>query len=185
MIKPYKPDPEDPYILAKWFEDFYFLDDQDLARMAEMSIATIRRWRRIVRGQLADYRYPFAYTREPSILPEVWDCKSWFERMYNDEGWSVRQIAKYVGRSIKVTYNKLRRYGISLRSQKEAVQSSNPCCCREWLHKHYILGKKSKSECADLAGTCERTIRLWLTKFGIRPRSLSEAGHARHERWMK
>ncbi len=183
MIRPYKPNPKNLHSLAKWFKNFSFLTDQDLARMAEMSVSTIRRWRRKTENKTVDYRKPFKRCKS-DLSSEVWNHRQWFDDAYNGDELSVRQIAKKIGRSIGFVQSKLKRYRVPLRPPEESNTSKNSCCSYEWLDKHYTKELLTLAECADLAGVkSPRTILVWLAKFDIESRNPSEGQHAKWRRY--
>jgi transposase len=180
MIKPYKPNQHNLESLKRWFNNFSFLTNKDLASMAGKSISTICRWKRRVEGKRVYYRKDFKNERLSEIDEAVWNCKSWFDKAYNEDELTVRQIAKKIGRSLTGTQNKLKKFGIERRSHEEAVKSNNKYCSEKWLNKHYHIEKLTILECADIAGVVPRTIMGWLVKFGI---PIRESGMSQSLKW--
>jgi len=64
----------------------------------------------------------------------------------------------------------------------EKEKKSNLYKNKDWLYEQYITLKKSAYEIADICRVNETTIRIWLKKYVIPIRSLSEAQKISHNK---
>jgi len=196
-----KVNPTDPDSLKEFFTAFRGLSNPELAILAGRTPDTIRKWRKKCDEEI--YRDPFVEWRskqvkqvKPKITrPELWDCAEWFKEQYEKKGRGVATISGIINKNPKFTYYRLKKYGVKIRSYKEATKSDNPCCDEDWLYYHYSRREEYLKwckknhvdtdkhggmalplrECAELAGVVPYTITNWLTRFKIRIRGITES----------
>ena len=168
--------------IKKILEDNKYLTSSELAYMLEVSPSAIREWREKL-GVECRVKINTSYMREwntgkeyPLVEdPKIWDNKEWLSEQYEKNGYGRRIIAKMINRDPKVVKLRLRRYGIRIRDVREASQSKNPCCNKEWLEEHYEKQGLSQRKCAKIADVNPQTIVNWLVKFGMSVRNMSES----------
>jgi hypothetical protein len=163
-------DRRDPASLRAWFDAHSFLTSNDQARIAEVSLQTVRRWKRLAGLPAAPRRCP-SYRRpaRPAPAPPAdWRAGTWLAEQYPSH--SIREIARAIGRSYTATRRQLRRRGVAFPTPREAVRSRHPCCTRAWLFDHYMVRGLSVTRCARLAGVSRSTLTGWLLsfQFGVR-----------------
>lgn len=196
-----KLNPTDPDSLKEFFKKFDGLSNPELAILVNRRPDTIRDWRK--KCNIPVKHDPFVEwrsKREKEIktkidCPEIWDNAEWFKEQYEDKGFGVSVISKIIRKNPKFTYYRLKKYGVKIRSPREATRSSNLCCNAEWLHYHYARREeylkwcnKNKVEtdeyggmalplrqCAELAGVVPYTILNWLARFKMRIRGITES----------
>jgi len=149
------------------------LSETKLAQIAGVSRGTIQYWKRKF-GMTNQNNIPEHLPKKaPSVTkplapaPSDWDCKEWLEEMYITNGYGTRIIGKLVGKHPNIVYKKLKKYGITTRSIKEATVSKNKYCDYTWLYKHYIEMRWSLAKCAEYADVSPSTIINWLVRFKI------------------
>lgn len=165
----------DPASLRQWFvEDHPYLSANDMSLIAKVSLKTVYRWRR--RAGLAGIDRTPPQRRQVFRLdqtaPPNWEAGTWLEEQYPK--YSIRQIARAIGRSYTATRRALKRRGVIFRSAREAVRSRHRCCRREWVEQMYLKSGHSLTTLARLAGVSKSTISDWILRFGIRVRSVAE-----------
>jgi predicted HTH domain antitoxin len=165
----------DPASLRAWFAAHPYLAANDHARVAGVSLRTVRRWQQAAGLPPARRRAP-RHRRPPEPAPPPappdWRAGTWLADQYPRH--SVRQIARAIGRSYPATRRLLLRRGVALRAPKEAVRSRHPCCTPGWLFEHYEARASSLTRCALLAGVSRSTMTAWLLRHRIRIRSNPE-----------
>jgi hypothetical protein len=161
--------------LRDWFEEHTYLTANDMCLIAQVSLKTLQRWRRAL-GQPGPKRSPPRQCRQhPRPLPtspQDWRAGTWLEDQY--QRFSVREIARAIGRSYTFTRRLLQRRGVVFRSALEAIRSKHHCCNWLWLDQHYMVAGLSLTRCARLAGVSSSTMTSWLLQFGFRVRTISE-----------
>jgi transposase-like protein len=161
--------------LRQWFNEHSYLTSNNICQIAGISLKTLRRWRRAI-GQAGPKRLPPRRRKQPPrplpTPPPDWRAGTWLEDQY--QRYSVRDIARVIGRSYTFTRRLLRRRGVVLRPLREAIRSKNPCCTRAWLDQHYTVAGLSLTRCARLAGVSSSTMTSWLLQFDFMVRSPSE-----------
>lgn len=168
-------------------EDHQFMTNMEIAQCAGVSVKTVQNWKKAKNipnnvttwGGNCSSR-PFSYINRGIAYPKVtdrkiWDNKFWLNYMYNEVRLGTSIISSIVGRSNFYVKRRFRRYGIKLRSIKEGSVTLNPYCVKEWLEEHYVLERKTLSECARLANVNNYTIYNWLVKYGFEIRDKYEA----------
>lgn len=193
-------DPGDVESLKKFFEDNKYHTTYELAKLVDRSPSTIREWRRRC-GFKGQQLFPNAKrtskARKVTKVPkEVWDNRDWFYNQYHVKENGMLIISKMIDRSTALVRNRLQKYGVPIRSHKDALKSKNDYCNEKWLMEHYAdrkqyikWCKKNKikvedgmgkgltlRECAKLAGVKSAyTVYNWLIKFDIQIRDIHEA----------
>ena len=174
MRTPYDSSPSS---ICEFLDTWPGAADHQLARLADRSLTTIARWRKLARGgEKSDAaedkgkaaKPPVAPTASPACLSDA----GWLREKYVAEKLGTRKIGRIVGRSHETVRRHLTRHGITLRRRG---WSKNPCCSLDWLEKHYYRQRLSLRKCAALAGASHEAIRRWLTLFGLEPRDKAEA----------
>jgi hypothetical protein len=174
-----RPDGSNPRTLAMFFEENKYLTTSELACLAGVNMETIRLWRKKCGlkstgngwGSKRD-KIPFTAPKRQrqtfEVTPrDVWDNYEWLNTKYAIEGKGIRLISRMTNANFKLIWQRLRRYGIQIRSHELATSSRNPCCNRKWLLDHYEIEGLSLPRCASLAGVSTYTIYSWLVKFNI------------------
>jgi hypothetical protein len=167
-------DTRDPTDLQRWFADRPY-PGADHARIAGVSLKTVRRWKDAA-GLPRGKQRPPGWRRQPKAAlaaPPDWSSGSWLADQYA-AGHSIRDLARAIQRSYTATRRRLRRSGTYLRSVREATGSRHPCCNRTWLLLHYVTEFLSITRCARLAGVSTCTMAGWLIRHEIRIRSSGE-----------
>jgi hypothetical protein len=168
-------DRTNPDSLRGWFREHTYLTANDMCLIAQVSLKTLQRWRRIV-GQLGPKRSPPRRRGQPRrplpTAPPDWRAGTWLEDQY--QHYSVREIARAIARSYTFTRRLLQRRGVVFRSAREAIRSKHRCCNWAWLDQHYMVAGLSLTQCARLAGVSSSTMTSWLLQFGFRVRTISE-----------
>ena len=162
-----------------------FSTNIELGQLAGVHAKTIRLWRKkygMNATLKSNTKFTQSYKMPKKLLPKVrdpkeWDNKEWFQKFYGKYG--IILLGKIIGKSVALVYGRLRKYGIRVRSHREAMATdsyfSNPCCNEKWLLENYIDKGLSIAECAELASVNRYTIYNWLAKFGIEVRDRCEA----------
>lgn len=161
--------------LRAWFATHPYLRDNDHARIAEVSLRTVGRWKRVAGippqpNSLPPYSSSCRKST-PSVPPN-WRCGTWLAEQY--PRFSIRQIARAIGRSYTATRRLLMKQNIQFPTARDAVRSRHPCCSLAWLHDHYVAQARSLGDCARLAGVSKSTMTDWLLSFRLRIRPNSE-----------
>jgi hypothetical protein len=163
----------DPTDLQRWFADHPY-PGADHARVAGVSLKTVRRWKDMA-GLSRGKQRPPGWRRPPKaaiLAPLDWSS-GWLAHQYA-AGHSIRHLARAIQRSYTATRRRLKRSGVNLRSAREATGSGHPCCNRAWLVLHYLTEFLSLTRCARLAGVSTCTMAGWLIRHEIRIRSSGE-----------
>jgi len=165
--------------LLNFFNKYNHLNNHDLAIIAGRSLTTIREWKR--RCGLSVGKKPIApytvFKKKLPTPPENWDCKEWFYDMYINKKYGVGIIAQSLQRSITLVKNRLKKYGIKLRTVAESKKSKNKYCNEIWLRKYYEELGWSAKKCSEAAGVCITTIYDWLVLFKIKKRDTVSYGN--------
>jgi len=186
--------------LKKFFKEHKLYTTYEIAKLVDRSPSTIREWRRRC-GIHGKQLFPNAKRKSQArtyikVPKSVWDNRDWFFNEYQTKKHGMLIISKMIDRSTALVRNRLIKYGIDIRSHKEALQSDNSCCNEIWLMEHYADRKqyirwnkrnstKSKPgmgkgltlrECAKLADVKSAyTVYNWLVKYDIAIRDIHEA----------
>jgi hypothetical protein len=166
----------DPSCLQDWFLSHSYLTNGDTARIAGVSLRTVRRWKRVAGLPGARRRPPSAQRRPGPTLsaPPDWKAGDWLQDRYR-EGHGVRRIARSIRRSYTFTRRLLRRRGVVFRPAQEAAASTHPCCTRHWLLLNYVVRGLSLTASARQARVSKATMTSWLLRFQVRIRSAAES----------
>ena len=100
--------------------------------------------------------------------------KEELERVYLNEGNSIRDTAKKLGKGYTTVHRWLIKYDIPLRGSSLAEPS------KEELEKWYVDEKLASPAIAEKLGVSNSTVTLFLEKNGIKRRTRSEAQLPRH-----
>jgi hypothetical protein len=107
--------------------------------------------------------------------------KDWLEEQYITNKRTTPDIAKEVGCSHSYVGNVLKRYGIAVRSAKEAKSMHTNALeyleNKEWLHEQYITLRKSTPTIGKELDCSSTMVASYLTQHEIEIRSLSEANN--------
>ncbi|MBY0514616.1 MAG: hypothetical protein K2P78_11970 [Gemmataceae bacterium] len=175
-------DRSDRSSLRAWFDAHGYLTANDMARIGDVSLRTVGRWKRAA-GLPAAARTRPAYRRPPPsplVAPAGWNDGCWLAEQYPAH--SIRAIARAVGRSYTWTRRRLLRLGVRFPTQREAVRSRHPCCTLAWVFDHYVVESLSVTRCARLARVSRSTLISWLLAFRLRVRTNTEQQEANY--WM-
>jgi transposase len=168
-------DRHDPASLRTWFEAHPYLSPNDLARIADVSLRTVRRWKEAAGLPPAPRKRPV--TRSPRApvtpaVPAISRDRSRLAELY--PGHSIRQIARAVGRSYTAVRRALKRRGVAFLPAGQASRSGHPSRTLAWLFQHYAARGLSLTRCARLAGVSRSTMSGWLLAHRLRVRSNAE-----------
>jgi len=172
-------DPSDDESLKKFFDDHYDYTTLELRLKYNIPTSTLNTWRRRVNRQ-KDRPKPFKnYIKETvkveKILdPKIWDNGPWFKEMYVKRKIGAYVIARMINRSAIIVYRRLKRYGIELRSHKEALKPRSKYYNKQWLWENYIYHHKPIKQIVKETGVSYYTIYNWLAEFGIPIRDNAE-----------
>lgn len=167
-------DRSDRSCLRAWFDAHGYLTANDMARIGDVSLRTVGRWKRAA-GLPAAARTRPAYRRPPPSLlvaPDGWRQGRWVAEQYPAH--SIRDIARAVGRSYTWTRRRLLRLGVRFPTKRDAVRSRHPCCTLAWLFNKYVVEGLSVTRCARLARVSRSTLTSWLLAFRLRVRTNTE-----------
>jgi transposase len=176
----YRPDPTNIKSLKLFFEENRNLKTSELAQLAGRSMRTIQKWRAKIGKpgkQMHPDKRPKKEKKEYPIITDrsVWDNEKWFRHMYEELGYGSDIIGRMIQRDSARVLQKLRRYGIRIRSFAEAMASKNPHCNKDWIVEHYEVQNCTLIECAKMAGVNPYTFYEWLIRFQIHIRDAPEA----------
>lgn len=162
-----------------------FLTNMEIGQMVGVSVKTVQRWRKkFDLPKKIGYRWGGAHDERPACFKQrpytsyktpvdiiedkkKWDNKEFFHEMYIVKGYGMVLIGRMIQKDVFIVKQKLKKYGIKIRSYAESMHSKNRCCNRKWLEENYEIQGKTIVECAKMAGVNEYTIMNWLVKFGI------------------
>jgi hypothetical protein len=169
--------------IIKILEDNKYAMASELSPILKVDPDTIRNWRKrfgipcLVKVNTKFFKkQEIKRIEHPKVTDQkIWDNKEWFEEHYNEKRLGTKTISKIIDRHHRTVEQRLRKYGIQIRSLAESRRSTNPCCNKEWLKRHYEELGWSQRKCGDAAGVSPYTIVKWLNKFGIHVRDSSEA----------
>ena len=107
--------------------------------------------------------------------------KDWLEEQYITNKRTTPDIAKEVGCSHSYVGNVLKRYGIAVRSAKEAKSMHTNALeyleNKEWLHEQYITLRKSTPTIGKELGCSSNMVATYLTQHEIEIRSIRDANN--------
>lgn len=107
--------------------------------------------------------------------------KEWLEQKYLVEGLGAYAIAKLVNRNPKQVWNWIKDYEIPLRKRTWSIEpDTQPYHDPGWLKGEYVGKKRSSQEIADQFGVTGETISLFLKRYSISRRTMSEARSIKH-----
>lgn len=175
-------DRSDRSSLRAWFDAHGYLTANDMARIGDVSLRTVGRWKRAA-GLPAAARTRPAYRRPPPsplVAPVGWRQGRWVAEQYPAH--SIRDIARAVGRSYTWTRRRLLRLGVRFPTKRDAVRSRHPCCTLAWLFDRYVVRGLSVTRCSRLARVSKGTMTSWLVAARIRVRSNTSQQLANY--WM-
>lgn len=99
----------------------------------------------------------------------------WVKEQY-ENGKSINWICKTCKCSHTKVENILKKHNIKRKTHGQIVRTKNKYCSKEWVEEHYIKLGYHMDRCAQIAGVSRCTIRYWMIKFNIEPRSVYEIG---------
>jgi transposase len=174
-------DRNNPRALRVWFNSHPYLTVNDHAQVAQSSakyIRTLKYRAGLNKPRPKNIPRPVSLPNDASIeAPADWDNPVWLAKAV--QIYSLRQIAKAVGRSLTVVYRRVRRYKITLKTKNESLRSRNPYCTHEWCYRHYLVLGYSQQKCAKLAGIRQQTFAGWLNRFQIPVRDAEQTERGR------
>lgn len=153
--------------LREFFCKYSFLTIYDLAQTIDLTPYYIRKHRRNA-GFVSKVKLPQPKIKQvPAVIdvPPHWDTKEWFESVYPKYG--MYTICKMTGQNPSKIYRRMKKYGIKIRSHKEAMHPKNEYCNKQWLEDCYIHQKMSLPEMAKIAGVSIDSITTWLNRYKI------------------
>jgi len=174
MKKRYKAkvDPSDDESLRQFFDEHYDYTTLELRIKYNIPTSTLNTWRRRVQKSKSRPKVFKNYRKKPIKVeiindPEVWDNGPWFEEMYVNRKIGAYVIARMINRSVTIVYRRLEKYGITLRSHKEAMEPKNKYHDQNWLWTNYVYHHRTVNDIAKEAGVSYYTICNWLAEFCI------------------
>jgi len=162
-----KIDQSNPKALRKWFEEYAYLNIQDLSIIIGKCSRDVRALRRSVGIQgKAPKTKNRATTRTVDIaeLPDNWRTREWLIEHLPKYG--SNSIIRATGLTKKRFYEILRKLEVPLPGRI----NKNPCYTKAWCHRHYVELGYSIRKCAKIAGVTHPTFVDWLIKFKIQIR---------------
>ncbi len=168
------PDPKDPRVLRKFFEENRYLRTLELAYIAHRSTYTINKWRKKCGIKAKPCPFKKRRVSSPAVVPKIGTDVESLKAMY-EKGYGYATIARMANIGHEWVMRKLKKNGVKSRPIGETTKSKNPCCNAKWLDDHYVIEGLSQKKCAEIAGVNSATICLWLVKFGFDIRDRNEA----------
>ena len=98
---------------------------------------------------------------------------------------STCQIAKMIGSDHTTIRNYLIRYNISIRTHKDVCVKWDKILTKKFLHKEYMINKKSTCQIAKEIGCSSETIINYLKKYNIKRRTYKEATKGINDKYSK
>jgi len=191
--------------LKKFFEEYYYLNNYELANLVGKSISTVRNWKRKcgIKAKTSPFKPRQEYPKQEiqQILDQnIWDNEEWFRVKYEQESIGIHTIAKIIGHSMSFVYNRLKKYDIQSRTHSDAVKSENQYCDEKWLYYNYATREQylewcavnkynpelnggkalTLTECAEIANVVPYTLYNWLLRFHVPIRNMGEAMTGEH-----
>jgi hypothetical protein len=160
----------DSQALLDFFMKFKYFTTNDLSQILNISIWTLRDYKRLAKLNTGTPRKIAAPLRVPlGDLPDGWDCATWWQANYPKYGMVV--LARWTGLNQATVRKRILRHGLRIRSLKESITPNHPCCNRQWLVDHYEKQSWSVARCAKAAGVSPDTIVGWLNRHRVQIRS--------------
>ena len=175
-----KLDRKDKVALRAWLDKYSYLANHDLARIANVSLCTIYKWR-IKAGyprKFVKMKYTPLKVREVPPAPADWRQTDWLKNVLTgadgNRPYTMKDASRATGMNYWTLKDMVERKKIPHLSLKESRKSAHPCCNRQWLMKHYCVKGKTIQDLAKLAGVARLTMSNWLQNHGIRLRDSRE-----------
>lgn len=120
---------------------------------------------RTIFARLKEYGIPLKTASEARI--EVHISKEELEKLYIQDGMTMKEIGKLYGITDSTVLYKMRRYNIPSRSKSESHRSLIP---KKELERLYITENKTIREIVDFFGFSKDTIISRMREYGIQSR---------------
>jgi len=144
------------------------LSQREMAEIAGCTDVCISQW-------MKRYHIP---VRDPH--PEYDDTlhdRDWVEKRYVQDGWSVQQIAGFVGCSSSVARLWVHKHSLPIRGFGHGAYSID----QDWLYDQYVVQQRSAVEIAGVSGCSVWVVIDRLARCGIPQRGKDEAMSIAHQ----